>query len=422
MLQGENACLGQIRFRAVKEAMTEAGLQYDSDDDRSILIWYDSLKDIDFFSLLKPWQVINRIPNINVLCRKVPFSWVLKRAFKLWPKDFQFVPQTFILPQQADRFKKEFESKRKTYIIKPDEGSLGIGIYFLNPNEDFRIRPESAIAQEYIESYTINKRKFDLRLYCLVSSVIPLSIYLYHDGLGRFCSEDADVDSDCARLTNVTMNRANPEMEISQISQIISELFPRIEAEGVDINALWHRIEDAVGLTIIASYPFIRAGVEWQCPSIGFEYSRCFQILGFDILLDKQLNPHVLEVNYRPSLDYYRGIERRMKVKMIQQALQIAVPLTKAQIALLGHSFGWNKDSWEGYLQAHPEIIKDAREKSKEALEHSNYFKIWPSSDPSRSHWKKVLETLDEMPLEPIPGFHPPPNAEYVPYQPDDEI
>ena len=419
MLRGEIASLPYLKFRSVKEGMEEAGIEYDDNNQYSILVWYDTLKDLDYFKFLNPWQVVNRIPSSYVLCRKVPFAYLLARIRRFFPQQFSFAPKTFILPFQIDSLKTVFEKSQKTFIVKPDTGSFGLGIYFLNPGEEFHVQPESAIAQEYIDSYTVDNRKFDLRLYALVASVIPLQIFLYHDGLARFCSEDADNDSKCARITNVTMNRANPEMEISQISQMISELFPRMEASGVDIPSLWKRIEDAVGLTIISAYPYLKVSAICHCPTINNGYSRCFQILGFDVLLDKELQPHVLEVNCRPSFDYYRGVERRMKVKMIQQALQIAAPLSKAQEALMAHKYGWDNESWEMFLVDHPDIMKDYLSKKEKALESSNYSKIWPSKDPSRKIWFSIIKKLMDIPLYPIPGFRIPPGYPIKHYFPE---
>jgi tubulin polyglutamylase TTLL4 len=45
------------------------------------------------------------------------------------------------------------------------------------------------VVQRYIaQPYLINGSKFDLRLYVFMSSVDPLRIYLYDDGLVRFAS------------------------------------------------------------------------------------------------------------------------------------------------------------------------------------------------------------------------------------------
>jgi tubulin polyglutamylase TTLL4 len=46
------------------------------------------------------------------------------------------------------------------------------------------------VVQEYIPNpYLIRGYKFDIRLYVVVSSFDPLKIYLYSDGLVRFCTK-----------------------------------------------------------------------------------------------------------------------------------------------------------------------------------------------------------------------------------------
>ena len=49
----------------------------------------------------------------------------------------------------------------------------------------------------------------------------------------------------------------------------------------------------------------------------------CFQILGFDILLDKNLKPWLIEVNSSPSYNMDAAIDRNVKMNLIKDTFQI---------------------------------------------------------------------------------------------------
>jgi glutathione synthase/RimK-type ligase-like ATP-grasp enzyme len=391
-------------FRACREAFIEAGIPYDEANPSAILVWHDAIRDLYYWSDLLPWQIVNRIPSMNVICRKYPFARLTERIRPAFPQTLSSFPRSFLLPTQNAAFTKELEATEKTYIVKPDSGSMGQGIQIIQPGETYTPTDELAVAQEYIESYLMEGRKFDLRVYVLVGSVDPLTIYVFRDGLARFCSEEYSKDSMFAKVSNVSFNRDNPEMEIRNISLLISEVFPQMALFGVDIAALWRRIDRVIILSIMVGHGCLIKGEEWNCRPIG--YSRCFQLLGFDILLDKYMQPHVLEVNYRPNFDYYRGKERRMKVEMIRDAILIGAPFAKAQVAVMARRGVPSKKSWASFLDANPEILKSGEQVKAEVLARSRYVQVWPAlNDDIAKGYGRLLERIDTLPLEAIPGF-----------------
>jgi hypothetical protein len=335
----------KLVFRSVREAFVELGM-VEGPASSSMIIWQDRLKEPSSFCDYQPWQVVNRIPGMNVLCRKASFARLIERIRPAFPSLFRFVPKTYILPYMNARFTRSLAKAKRRFIVKPDNGSLGQGIAVLDPGSDYAPDDTLVVAQEYVDSYLFENTKFDLRIYALVASVNPLRIYVYRDGVARFCSVQATENSLYAMLTNVALNKSNPDMEISKISRLLSDILPILERQsGVSIANFWERVDSAIALSIMSGYGYLRKGEEWNCPKVG--YSRCFQILGFDILLDRDLNPHVLEINYRPSLEYYRGRERRMKVGMIRDAILLSVPIKRAQVTVEANNWGWNRETWE---------------------------------------------------------------------------
>lgn len=85
-----------------------------------------------------------------------------------------------------------------TFIVKPDSGSQGDGIYLIRDPSDLKLMAGSpakqAVVQEYIQKpLLIDKLKFDIRLYVLLKSLEPLEIYIAKEGLTRFCTEPYQV-------------------------------------------------------------------------------------------------------------------------------------------------------------------------------------------------------------------------------------
>jgi hypothetical protein len=64
--------------------------------------------------------------------------------------------------------------------------------------------------------YLIRGFKFDLRIYCLVTSFDPLKVYLFKEGLVRFATQKytnnaKTVDQQYIHLTNYSVNKHNEQ-------------------------------------------------------------------------------------------------------------------------------------------------------------------------------------------------------------------
>jgi hypothetical protein len=290
----------------------------------------------------------------------------------------------------------------KRMLFKPDWSSLGTGIQFI---EGAGIPEGLGVSQEYIPSYLIGNRKFDLRVYCLVASLTPLRVYVFRDGIARFCSEEATSDSIFAHVTNVGLNQRNTNGDYSGISRLISEVMPLLASEGVDTGRLWREIEDAIGLTVFAAFRYLASSERKMVPSCGF--SRCFQIFGFDILLDQAAHPWVLEVNYRPLLEFHRPCERRMKVQMVQEAIEIACPneIIQAIVDAGGGMDALDDAAWREFWDARDDLKELLHRRRSVAEANSKWSCVWPSQGKSREGWREIAKVLQAMPLEMIPGF-----------------
>ncbi len=69
------------------------------------------------------------------------------------------------------------------------------------------------MVSEYIKNpLLLNGFKFDLRIYVAITSVNPLRLYVYEEGLVRFATEkysNADHKNVYVHLTNYSINKRN---------------------------------------------------------------------------------------------------------------------------------------------------------------------------------------------------------------------
>lgn len=374
---------GRVLYRSlVREAARKAGFEL-KNSDRGVIVWYDDIKKRDFYGPMKPWQIVNRIPNINVLCRKCPFIRLIQnlsqREFK---NDFYFLPKSFILPDQKEEFKKEMERPGRKFIVKPDRGSLGEGIKVIDTSGKIpEISDKLSVAQQYIDSYTINGYKFDFRIFVLIRCIDPLEIYIYRNGVARFCSKKHGEDTVYSFLTNKTINKKNPELkDLRDIVKMVKDVMSIIKEDGKDPDKIWREIDRAVVSTIISSHKFIKTGMRKQCPRMN-DVQRCFQILGFDILLDKDAKPYVLEVNYRPSLEICTKEENEMKKIMLTETLKLVSP-TEEYLRYVVDNYSIDlADRWNELARTDP-VLKSAIIGTRNKERKSNYFdRIFPSPD-----------------------------------------
>lgn len=387
--------LSQSHFASVSEAITSLGYEPSYCDSDSVLVWVDTLSPVQCKTIPPPWKAINRIPHSNVLCKKNLLSINIKRAKEFFPELYCFYPNTFIIPSERKNFLEVLKNSEREYLIKPSSGSFGRGIRIINHDSLIFTLNEEAVAQEYVKSFLLNDTKFDLRIFVLVSSVNPLKIYIFRDGVARFCSLKSKCNSKYSRITNVALNRNANGSNVKDTSVLISNVFSKMEKEGINTNEIWNKIDDIVVLTIISSYKYLLEGDKEK------QYNYCFQIFGFDILLDEKLNPYLLEVNYRPSLDYYTGFEKRMKVEMIRDAIRIAVPFGIYQELVSSRKWCWTRSSWLEFINKDPEIQKICDKDLQNVLDESNYSLIYPVKETS-DKYKKVIDKVLTLPKDQI--------------------
>ncbi|KAM9068567.1 tubulin polyglutamylase TTLL11 isoform X4 [Sarcophilus harrisii] len=323
------------------------------------IYWHGvSFHDNDIFS-----GQVNKFPGMTEMVRKITLSRAVRIMQDLFPEEYNFYPRSWILPDEFQLFVTQVRmvkdgdpSWKPTFIVKPDGGCQGDGIYLIKDPSDIRIagnlQSRPAVVQEYIcKPLLIDKLKFDIRLYVLLKSLEPLEIYIAKDGLSRFCTEPYQ-EPNFGNLHHVFMHLTNYSLNIHSGNFIhsdnvntgskrtFSSILCRLSSKGIDIKKIWSDIISLVIKTVIALTPELKVFYQSDIPT-GRPGPTCFQILGFDILLMRNLKPILLEVNANPSMRIEHEqelspgvfenvpslVDEEVKVAVIRDTLRLVDPL-----------------------------------------------------------------------------------------------
>jgi len=240
--------------------------------------------------------------------------------------------------------------KEKLWIAKPAASSQGKGIIVTNKLSEIPQKGTPHIVSEYINNPLLfDGFKFDLRVYVAITCINPLRLYIYEDGLTRFATGKYNnslhgnkKQSKFTHLTNYSLNKFNPNFVANTDPNAdgvgskwsLQALRKAFREQGIDDQAIFKRIEDVIIKTILSGEATIFNACEQYVP----HRNNCFELLGFDILIDNQLNPWLLEVNLSPSLNCDSPLDQRIKGELISDIFTMAciVPLEQRKVGGTG--------------------------------------------------------------------------------------
>ncbi|NXN58811.1 TTLL4 polyglutamylase, partial [Rynchops niger] len=287
------------------------------------------------FRAIREHQKLNHFPGSFQIGRKDRL-WrnLLKMQTRCGKKEFNFFPQSFILPQDIKLLRKAWEegASHQKWIVKPPASARGIGIQVIHKWSQLPKRRPLLVQRYLHKPYLIGGKKFDLRIYVYVTCYDPLRVYLFKDGLVRFASckyssSTKSLSNKFVHLTNYSVNKKNTEYKSNSDETAcqghkwaLKALWSYLTQKGVNSEAIWEKIKDIVIKTIIASEPYVNSLVKMY---VRRPYC-CHELFGFDIMLDENLKPWILEVNISPSLHSNSLLDVSVKGQMIRDLLNLA--------------------------------------------------------------------------------------------------
>ena len=314
-------------------------------------------------------------------CIKDQLYRMLKKQRALYGQMYNFVPLTFILPNDYSKFVDVFTRRqvdsslhlhsndfyqlqddraaqntisaqngsqpsqkglKELWICKPTDMSRGRNIFLLDNISQLNNNAyqQAMIVQRYITNpLLIQGYKWDIRIYVLVTSVSPLTIFIYEEGLVRFSTHKfslkaKDVSDVFVHLTNSSINKGQKENEeIGPNSKwTLKQLKEFFKAQNMAYERVWAEIEKIVTLTLLQMMQSVPGSPQTS--------HNCFELFGFDILIDSSMKPWLLEINGPPQLTIDKcekgsdsaTTDMKVKYPMIKDMVRVLFEIDRGKI------------------------------------------------------------------------------------------
>lgn len=321
------------------------------------------------YQCMMDWQRINHFPNSTELTRKDRLWLHFAQMAKNYGKGcFDFVPETYVLPDNFDAFLKCYQRSRCHWIVKPNASSRGRGIFILQDLSELPL-DETVVVSRYVQDpLLIQGYKFDLRVYVLVTSYDPLKAYIYREGLTRFASapystQEEHMQDAFRHLTNYSVNRyaesfvENSDMRADNVGHkwSLSALNKHLRCVGVDVDIMWVRIMDLIVKTLLSVEPAISS----RTKQLTGNRENCFELYGFDVLVDSDLKPWLLEVNLSPSMQAESPLDWQIKSSLLADTFNLVGIHSNERIPKLDRMRATYCQPWKQNGQGAKENRKD---------------------------------------------------------------
>ncbi|GMH96290.1 hypothetical protein TrVE_jg3710 [Triparma verrucosa] len=315
---------------------------------------FATLSGLDAHYLQRCGGLRHGIPGLSALTRKDLLALTVQRAKKTRHADqFAFVPESYVFPNQAARWRSENRSSSVQWIVKPPAESCGEGISVESCDgveaavERLREAGESSVCvSQYISNpRLLHKHKWDVRLYAVVLwEAGKLTPFLHREGLVRFATTPYDLsEAPGAQLTNYSLNVEENEFREAvgkndSDKNATVNTADELDAHKWSLERLLLNLEPPNNLEPDSSLssPFLSeaAGILARAVAVALpdvqerasKDDSCYELVGVDLLLDEKNKLHLLEVQNRPSLLPSSELDRTVKESVVNSVHRLLGP------------------------------------------------------------------------------------------------
>ena len=240
------------------------------------------------------------------------------------------MPETFILHDDDDinTLKNNFSNSNnliETFILKKNiQRKNGLKITN-NKNEILNgLKNEYKVAQKYIKNtYLVNGRKLNIRIYILVIYKRYIHFYLHRDTKCIYTNKEYkdDIDDFESNITSYNMDYVIYDKNPFSIEELNEFIYKK---DGIKID-IFDKIKELMKLVSSACTKYLKK-------NNNIKNATAFQLFGIDILLTKDLIPYILEINKGPDMIPRDDIDKSMKKNVQEDMFKIVGILPESDI------------------------------------------------------------------------------------------
>ena len=266
----------------------------------------------------------------------------------------------------------------------------------------------------------------------LVTSYDPLTIFVYPEGLVRFATQPYSTrhkGSRFAHLTNFSVNRKSKNYQYAKRDEdgdndqdnsskwSLRQLRAYFSKAAIgDFEVVWTQIKDMITKTCLSVENILSHNLN----RAGNGRKLCFELFGFDVILDHNLRPWLLEVNVLPSLASSSDFDKRIKTSLMSDTFNTigVTPYNRRMHEKNSYNYKWKRfvgldqqqsvETGHSLLDAHS--LNQPRQRPQEdgdedwSTQQIKSGKIRPPKELQHEHWDSfsreeqlvVVELIEE--------------------------
>jgi Leucine-rich repeat (LRR) protein len=330
-------------------------------------------------------QKIMELPDLEMIWDKGKYAASMERFRRTTfegeslAKFMTHIPRSFILPSQQQEFDDYYATlpAGSWWLLKPRASCCGRGIKLINETSEIPRGVlgvgEGYIVQKFLHNpyvvgpglttrndwwhtgipnsgiagpkgtsanqlpgggYAEKGYKFVIRLFVVATSMEPLQMYTYPDGLlfwtrGPHSTSSKDWKDRANFITDYFFTDAQNNLQLT-----LSELRNLMKQHGVDEQKYWAQVKE---VTTRAMLPVTHRIMQQESKFIS-RRGGGYHVWGYDIATDEDLNPMVLEINAHPNTDLeIVKVDREPdRINMIRGDRDLVMGLTDHMVRLIG--------------------------------------------------------------------------------------